>query len=333
MKLTPWMLTVAIFLIVAALAVGFLFKKLFAKEVIPPVAESVRRVPMMTSPVEAGTRIETSHLGSGPWDGDLTPDTLLSRDSIVGRIARDDIDPAKPLSSALFYPVGQLPPIELQPGTRAVSVNLRDNTAMVDGLIGQGSFVDVWMTIDANLPVESEDAIYTRRRRDSLSLKLFDGVKIIAINGSLKGGSRIRGSVVTMELDARQQAIMVAARDKGSITLTANPEGPGSGGLSVDMSENDRVTLREILGIEETEIRRPFVSETYRGQQRSVQAYDKDGKRIIGNQPGYDDPGTVGAGRGIDAPVSANYYTSRRPTQQGQAVDRSQITGATNNSL
>ena len=138
---------------------------------------------------------------------------------------------------------------------------------------------------------------------------------------------------MTMELDARQQAIMVAARDKGSITLTANPEGPGSGGLSVDMSENDRVTLREILGIEEADIRRPFVSETYRGLQRSEQAYDKDGKRIIGNQSDYDDLGAVGAGRGINAPGSADDYSSRRPTQQGQAFDRSQITGARNNSL
>ena len=35
MKLTPWMLTVATFLIIAVLAVGFLFKNLFAQEVKP----------------------------------------------------------------------------------------------------------------------------------------------------------------------------------------------------------------------------------------------------------------------------------------------------------
>ena len=34
-------------------------------------------------------------------------------------------------------------PIELAPGTRAVAVELGNSTAMVDGLIGQGSFVDV----------------------------------------------------------------------------------------------------------------------------------------------------------------------------------------------
>ena len=67
MKLTPWMLTVAMFLMIAALAVGFLFKRLFAKEVVPVVEESLRRVPMLSSAVEAGTRIEASHMGSGPW--------------------------------------------------------------------------------------------------------------------------------------------------------------------------------------------------------------------------------------------------------------------------
>ncbi len=330
------MLTVATFMIIAALAVGFLFKKLFAEEPPAPVAVDVRTVPMLTSPVEAGTRIEERHLGSGPWDGDLTPDTLLSRNSIIGRIARQDIEPARPLSASLFYPVGELPPIRLAPGTRAVSVNLRDNTAMVSGLIGQGSYVDVWLTIDATLPVESEDAVYSRQRRDSLTVKLFDGVKIIAINGRLKGTSTGRESVVTLELDARQQAIMVAARDKGSITLTANPEGPGAGGLSVDMSENDRVTLRQVLGIEEPDMVRPFMTENYRGTQRSVNAYDKDGRRIRGGPVG-----NVGlpadAGSGVDLQSRPGFYPSSSSSgsrlRAGRPADRSRISRVPNASL
>ena len=53
MKFTPWMLTVAMFLIIVALAVGFLFKRLFAKEALPVVEESRRIVPMLSSAVEA----------------------------------------------------------------------------------------------------------------------------------------------------------------------------------------------------------------------------------------------------------------------------------------
>lgn len=330
MKLTPWMLTVATFLIIAALTVGFLFKKLFARETVIPAPPQARRVPMLTSPVEAGTRIERSHLGEGPWDGELTRDTLLDRNSVVGRIAKQDIESASPLAASLFYPIGEVPPIELAPGTRAVSVALGSNTAMVDGLIGQGSFVDVWMTIDATMPVQTSNDVYARRRNESLSLKLFDGVKVIAINGSLKGGRRERDSVVTLELDSKQQAIMVAARHKGSITLTANPEGPGAGGLSVNMTESDRITLREVLGIVEPDIKKPFITEQHRGMQRSVNAYDSDGNLISGRRPGVSDldPGIIG--NGIGSPGRDAWNSSAR---SGQSVDRNQVTGTRSSSL
>jgi pilus assembly protein CpaB len=283
------MLTVAMFVIIAALAVGFLFKRLFAKEVLPVVQESPRIVPMLSSPVEAGTRIEASHLGTAPWKGDLTPDTLLDRNSVIGRIAKEDIVAARPLSASLFYPVGQRPPLDLAPGTRAVSVSLGNSTAMVDGLIGQGSFVDVWITIETDLPYGSQS------RPDSLSLKLFDGVKIIAINGSLKGRGRDSNSVVTMELDAEQQSIMVAAHQKGNITLTANPEGPGSGGLNLQMSESDRITLRQILGIEEPDPQKPFVTEQVRGNNRTYSQFDDDGNRVLGANQGGATPNAYGS--------------------------------------
>jgi len=328
------MLTVATFLIIAALTVGFLFKKLFAREAAPPPASQGRRVPMLTSAVEAGTRIERSHLGEGPWNGDLTRDTLLDKDSIVGRIAQQDIDSANPLSASLFYPIGQVPPIQLAAGTRAVSVALSNSTAMVDGLIGQGSFVDVWMTIDANMPVQSSDDVYARRRNESLSLKLFDGVKIIAINGSLKGGRRQRESVVTMELDSKQQAIMVAARHKGSITLTANPEGPGAGGLSVNMTEVDRITLREVLGIVEPDIKKPFVTEQHRGNQRSVEAYDEDGNRISRRRSSLTGLDPTGIGNGVGAQNRADWYSSSNDSiGSGQSPDRSQVNRSRNSSL
>ena len=318
------MLTVAMFLMIAALAVGFLFKRLFAKEVIPVVEESLRIVPMLSSAVESGTRIEVSHLGTAPWKGDLTPDTLLDRNSVVGRIAKDDIKAARPLSASLFYPVGQRPPLDLALGTRAVSVSLGNSTAMVDGLIGQGSFVDVWITIEADLPYGNQ------RRRDSLSVKLFDGVKVIAINGSLKGSGRNRNSVVTMQLDAEQQSIMVAARQKGDITLTANPEGPGSGGLNLQMSESDRITLRQILGIEEPDTKKPFLTEHVRGNNRSYSQFDEDGNRVLGaNQSGaIGDP--YGSGVNLQGGgASADWFSSSTssPARAGQAVSRDQVIG------
>jgi len=142
-KLTPWMLTVATFLIIAALAAGFLFKKLFASEEQPAVVDPLRQVPMATSNVEAGTRIVRNHLGQGPWNrNDLTADTILSLESLVGRIAKDDIPAATPLRASMFYPIGQGPELDLAPGMRAVSFNVGDTTEMVNGLIHPGDYVD-----------------------------------------------------------------------------------------------------------------------------------------------------------------------------------------------
>lgn len=326
MKLTPWMLTIATFLIIAVLTVGIMFKKLFATEERPQVSNPNRDVPMLMSSVEAGTRIERAHLGMGPWKIDeLTQDTLLGMDSLVGRIAKDDIAAARPLSSSLFYPVGAQPPLDLAPGTRAVSISLDSNTAMVNGLISQGSFVDVWMTIDANLPYGAQ------RRRESLSLKLFDGVKVIGINGSLKGGRRDRDSVVTMELDAEQQAIMVAARDKGKITLTANPEGLGSGGLDVEMTEDNRITLRQVLGIQEPEDSKPFVTEQIRGSRRSTTRFDENGNRIEATSQDILNQ-TTGGGTDLQG---TDWYSSSvdNPTRAGRAVSRDQVTGSRGSSL
>ena len=136
-----------------------------------------------------------------------------------------------------------------------------------------------------------------------------------------------------MELDAEQQAIMVAARHKGNITLTANPEGPGSGGLNVQMSEADRITLRQILGIEEPDDKKPFFTEHIRGMQRSLSQFDEDGNLLRGNT--WNRPGDDPLGGGVDLQGGADWYSSSvdNPTRAGQPVSRDQVTGGRRPSL
>jgi len=135
----------------------------------------------------------------------------------------------------------------------------------------------MWMTVDTSLQGDLGLA-----GGDSLPLKIFDGVRTIAINGSFKQTRNDRDSIVTLELDAEQQAIMVAAKQKGRITLTANPEGPETGGLNVEMSKNDRITLRQLLGIKSPEApeaeEEPFITEQYRPGGRTDAAFDEDGR-------------------------------------------------------
>ncbi len=124
------MLAVAAFLMIAVLAVGFLFKRLFAVE--PTVRPEVERrnVPMALSDIAPGTLIKANFIGDGPASpADLTRDTILSSGGVVGRIARNKIDAAQPLKLSDFYPFGEGPEIELAPGNRLVSVDVGNGCA------------------------------------------------------------------------------------------------------------------------------------------------------------------------------------------------------------
>ena len=68
MKLTPWMLTVAAFVIIAALVIGFFIKKAFAREVVEAPKPEARTLPMAISEIEPGTQITRAHIGNGPWE-------------------------------------------------------------------------------------------------------------------------------------------------------------------------------------------------------------------------------------------------------------------------
>ncbi len=278
MKLTPWMLTVAAFMIVALLAVGFIFKKLTAREVVAEVKPEVRTLPMASSDIEPGTLITRAHLANAPWqDRDLEPDTFLNADAIVGRIAREKITRATPLRGSQFYGPGDRPDLEVGPGMRAITVNVGDDTAMVNGLIKPGQYVDVHMTVD-----QTNSGAQRNRRfgQDAMTLTLFEGVKVVALNRSYTQSSVDRGHNVTLELDKKQAQIMILASQKGDIALTFNPAGPGRGGVSVQ-SDEDRVTLQQLLGIpDEQEKKRPFMTEHYRNGGRGAYFFDEDGNRV-----------------------------------------------------
>jgi pilus assembly protein CpaB len=276
-KLTPWMLAVAAFLMIAVLAVGFLLKRLFAVEPkVQPVVER-RNVPMALSDIAPGTLMKANYIGDGPVNTrELTRDTILSSSGVIGRIARNKIEFAQPFKLTDFYPFGEGPEIELTPGNRLVSVDVGTSTNLVSGFVKEGNYVDVLMTVDGT-------AGSATSARDAMTLQLFDGVKVFAVNGN-KSSSVIAGqNEVTLELTLQQQKVMVLTKEKGRISLSYNPDGPGNGGLSIQTSKSDRVRLSEILGIDEPEEdEKPFVTEQYRnGTHRNVY-YDKDGRAVDG---------------------------------------------------
>ena len=153
------MLAIATFLIFAALAVGFMFKRMFAREVARPAAPGRQNIPVVLSDIEPGTEILSGYLADAPIltsKIDEYRDIIKSRSAIVGRIANQKIPMATPLRLSMFYPINETPPIQMSPQYRLVSVNVGDSTGMVSGLIRRGSYVDVMMTVDASIQSRSQ---------------------------------------------------------------------------------------------------------------------------------------------------------------------------------
>jgi Flp pilus assembly protein CpaB len=259
-KLTPWMLTVSAFGIISLLAVGFLLKKLWAAEVVEAPKSDSRVLPMALQDLQPGVTITRSHVGNGPWSrgtGEpLAPDTILSVDNVIGRIVKEPIKGATPLRGSMFYAPGDLPDQKVAEGKRAVAIRVSETTATLLQKMKPEQYVDVQLTVD-NVNAAggrrslSNSGTASSSGDTSMTLTLFKGVKLVSLNRSTSNSSSANDSQnVTLELDEAQARIALLAQQKGEIDLIYNPNGPGTGGIEIK-TENDRVTLRELLGLKE----------------------------------------------------------------------------------
>jgi pilus assembly protein CpaB len=280
-RLTPASLTMIMFGVVGLLVAAYIGKSLLAVEDKKPEAP-MRNVPMAVADIEPGTVITETHLGMGPFPVDkLTRDTLMVNRVVVGRVAKELIKAAQPIHANQLYKPGELPPLEVAEGMRAVSIEIGEGVGIVDGLIKPGQFVDVLFTYISRSGDDQRD-------QGGLTMRLFEGVKLIAINRNLAQGRPDRlSNRITLELTEPQANILVLAKDRGTVTLTFNPNGRGSGGLSV--TNADRVTLYDILGLKPDEpAPQPFVTEGYRGSGHSTLRFTEQGRRIENYVPPTD---------------------------------------------
>ena len=281
-RLTPAFLTVVMFGVIGLLVLGYFAKNLFAQKEKAPVS-TLREVPMAVTDIKPGTVITPDHLGMGRYDRNkLSPDVLLANRVIVGRVAKDAIKAASPIKAGQLYQPGELPPLDIGPGMRAVSVEVGDGVAMVDGIIKPGDMVDVLFTAQGGS--STNDATY----QGGLTMRLFEAVKVLAINRNFSQGRVDRGNNhVTLELTVPQTNIIVLAKDRGKITLTYNPNGKGHGGLA--LSNSERITLFELLGLEKSDpVREPFTTEVFRGSGRSRNIFDDKGRFIDSSRSATD---------------------------------------------
>ncbi len=271
MKLTPALLTLIMLLVIGGLVAAFVAKRMFATEEVPVVDNRVT-IPMALTDLEPGTVITDAHIGLGPALSEkLDREVLRTTRVVVGRVVRNRVTRAEPIRTSDLYAPGERPPLEVTTGMRAISVSLSDGTALVDGLIEPGNYVDVHFTPGGNFA-----------GRGGMVMTLFKGVKLLAINRSQTGSSSIdRGTnSVTMELTPEQTNIMLLARDRGNINLTFTPNGQGNGGVAV--ADENRAFLDEVLGLRAPEPPKPpFATEIFHGNGRRVNTFDSNGRANV----------------------------------------------------
>ncbi|MCG6156798.1 Flp pilus assembly protein CpaB [Rubinisphaera margarita] len=316
--LTPALLTLLMLFVIGGLVIFYLFKSFFWVEPEPERAATTRLVPMAAGDIPAGTLITSEHVVTGRLDeSKLERDTILNRDTVVGRYALEDITQAQPFRTAQLYAPNTRPPLEINPGMRAVTIGLGNSTDLVDGLIKPEDFVDVHLSIADN----GAD----RRYRGGFTMTMFKGVRVLAINRMTQQTDLSRGSnTITFELSPEQSNILLEAKKHGEIVVTYTPNGPGSGG--VDVAEADRAYFDEILGLPEPpEAEKPFLTEIWRGSARSVIDYgderddwdnDWDGATPWIETPGWAPPRNNGNyGRGYGRGYGGRGWGGYRGTQ------------------
>lgn len=340
MKLTPWMLTVAAFGIISLLAVGFLFKKLMASPVEEQKPPERRVLPMAITEIEPGTVITRAHVGNGPGKlGEkLAEDTFLSLDGVIGRIAKEKISAAVPLRGSMFYAPGDHPGLKVAAGKQAVVVRVSETTAVLSQKLKPEQHVDVLLTVDgvgsggtSRLQSTGGSTGNASEYGDAMTATLFKGVKILSMSRGYATTS-LQGSEsnnVTLELDEEQARVISLAQRNGQIDLVYNADGAGSGGIDIQASEKDRITLQEILGIKPPkEKEKPFKTEHYRGG-GSSSSYFENGERVgnSGNGGGSDTDGSRLQSTGGS---SGGWSTDTAPADRQKNVARQQAPAGAN---
>jgi len=315
-SITPASISVLMLIIVFGL-IGFYVMKSMMPSAPAPAVVGTRAVPMASADIPAGTLITKEHVVLGRLSNDKfkgKPDIITNKDVVVGRYALKDIKQATPIHTSDLYAPGSRPALEVAPGMRAVTIGLGDSTAVVDGLIKPGDYVDVHLTIDNN----SAD----KRYRGGFTTTMFKGVKVLAMNRLTQQSTSLsRGAnTVTFELTPSQSNILLQAKTKGVLSVTYTPNGPGTGG--VEVAEADRAYFDEILGLPEIpKPEKPFTTELYRGSSRSVINYDDDYRGNDNNgraTPWIEQPGWAPPRNGGNRGYRGNYGNGYRGTRNDQ---------------
>ncbi|MCR9200882.1 MAG: hypothetical protein NXI04_19770 [Planctomycetaceae bacterium] len=285
MKLSPWMLSVMTFVTTITLCSVYA-----ARQLLQPASEGkaqaaatastdtsaeysrnkaivreppeLQMVPVLLTDLLPGSTIRPEFVGEAPIRSSRIAaynDTVLTKDALIGRTARRKISAATVLRLSMFYPVDRKPDVRMPPNLRLVSLPIKDQRALVGRYLQAGSYVDVLLTE----PADTWQDVTVR--------KLFDGVRVFCVLEL-----PAEGFEVLLELTCEQQLALQLARQRGQLTLTYNPAGPGREGVS--LSEQNAAVIRGDMFVD-AEARKPEASTAEDSESRFTSEHFRSGER------------------------------------------------------
>ena len=240
MKLSPWMLSVATFATTIALCSVYAARQLLlpsaddnvhqvaaesdgtpatAASKIAGTRPALTMVPVLLTELQPGSTIKPEYVGEAPMLPSKIAayhDTILTREALIGRTARQKLAAATVLRLSMFYPFDRKPDVRIPPDLRLASLRITSQPALVGRYLQAGSYVDVLLTESAS----SAGDVTVR--------KLFDGVRVFCVTDVSTAEFE-----VLLELTCEQQLALQLAKQRGQLTLTYNPSGPGREGMSL----------------------------------------------------------------------------------------------------
>ncbi|HRC27016.1 MAG TPA: Flp pilus assembly protein CpaB [Alphaproteobacteria bacterium] len=153
------------------------------------------------------------------------PDEKIA-DLVKGKLNREIAVDEPILRSALITDAGNNLSAMLDPGMRAVAIDVKANTS-VGGFVGPGDYVDIILVYKAEIrPLDNEDylsrKVITENIDNIASETILRKIKVLAIDQMAdRPGDKVKvGKTVTLAVDSRGAETLALAQQMGDLTLS-----------------------------------------------------------------------------------------------------------------
>lgn len=181
------------------------------------------------------------------------PDEKIA-DLVKGKLSRPVAVDEPILRSALIVDAGNNLAAMLDPGMRAVAIDVKANTS-VGGFVGPGDYVDIILVYKAEIrPLDNEDylsrKVISKNIDNIASETILKKIKVLAIDQTAdRPEEKIKvGKTVTLAVDSRGAEILALAQQMGDLTLSLRSLGDEVEPVAAETVTDARLTriAREI---------------------------------------------------------------------------------------